>query len=404
MAKEEKTKLPSGKFTHDFQGGAVDAAMKAADAKASKLYNVPVGKIKVIPGFNPRVQSADYAAHRDNLVALIQANGFDSTKPLVGYVAKEGDKNVIYVTDGHTRLDAVNTINADPDTAEKDEIATLPVLVKAKESSLTDLTVALHTSNTGRPLTPFELGIVVKRLLAEDGATKADIARRLAVTPRYLDDVLLLADADGKVKRHVASGAVSSTLAIGLLRKDADTAAEKIEAAISTKGSTKKVTKKDVGPKMQKVKSTVSVAEGTDMKEIVKAVAAKVREAVNAVEGDDDVKLAAVDGTITILIEVPAPEKAAAPAKKKAAKKPAEKPAKKSAPKPAEEPESPPAPAKTAKKAVKKGKDKAKKAKKPADDLGIEGATAVSDDGIDDEPAMLPPVVHSDDIEEEVDI
>jgi ParB family chromosome partitioning protein len=400
----EKLTLPKTKFAHELTAAAIDATMKAANATTAKLFLVPVGEIKPIPGFNVRVQSPDYVAHRDNIRAMIAANGFDSTKPLAGYVAKEGDKSVIYVTDGHTRLDAVNEFNADPDTAEKDEIEALPILIHPKAVSLTDLTVALHTANSGRPLTPYELGVVVKRLLAEEGAKKADIAVRLGVTTRYLDDVLLLANADAKVKQHVASGAVSSTMAIQLLRKDADSAGEKIEAAVAKSGGGK-VTKKNVGPKMQKVKLAVAFDLGQDMKEIVKAVAAAVRTTVAANEGEDDTKLAAVAGTINLVIEVPAPEKAApAPkAKAKPAKKAAaEKPAKKAKAAPAEAEEAPAE--KPAKKASKKVA--AEPEAKPAKKASTKKVKTVPV-GEDDEIAKLPPKVSSDaDVpeEDEVDI
>lgn len=386
--------IPSSKVDIKLTAGSVEPAMKAAEAKSTKLYRVPVASIKTIPGFNVRVQSADYIAHRDMIADSIRTNGFDQTKPLAGYVAKEGDKNVIYVTDGHTRLDAVEKLNADDTDAV---IQTLPVLVHPADKSLTDLTVALHTSNTGRPLTPFELGVVVKRLMKDEGADKAEIASRLAVTPRYLDDVLLLVNGPKEVRTAVLEGTVSSTLAIQELRKDPEKAVEKITAAAAKAAPGKKVTKKDLGPKMQKVKSTVSIATGTDMKEIVKAVAALVRKAIPAqADGDDEdaIKLALVDGTINLVIEVPAEEKAKAkPAKKAASKKAAAKPAKKAAEPAADKPKA-------------KGKSKPKPAPEPVeedddnltaddsddDDLGIEGAEVASE-GEDDEVAIIPPAV-----------
>lgn len=391
--------IPSSKVDIKLAAGSVEPAMKAAEAKSTKLYRVPVSAIKTIPGFNVRVQSADYIAHRDMIADSIRTNGFDQTKPLAGYVAKEGDKNVIYVTDGHTRLDAVQAINADDNDVT---IQSLPVLVHPADKSLTDLTVALHTSNTGRPLSPFELGVVVKRLMKDEGADKAEIASRLAVTPRYLDDVLLLVNGPKEVRTAVLEGTVSSTLAIQELRKDPEKAVEKITAAAAKASPGKKVTKKDLGPKMQKVKSTVSIATGTDMKEIVKAVAALVRKAIPAqADGDDEdaIKLALVDGTINLVIEVPAEEKAAKPKAKPAAKKAAAKPAKKAAAKKAD--------AEPAADKPKAKKPKAKPAPEPVeeeddnltaddeddnDDLGIEGAEVASE-GEDDEVAIIPPAV-----------
>ena len=402
MAKAPALTIPSSKVAIALAAGTVAAGMKTAEATAGKLYNVPVGKVKVIPGFNVRVNTPDYVAHRDMIAESIRNNGYDETKPLSGYVAKEGDENVIYVTDGHTRLDAVNALNADEDVVSTGKtIDKVPVVVRATAPSLAELTVALHTNNTGRPLTPFELGVVVKRLLKEDGADKASIAKSLSITPRYVDDVLLLVNSPKVVRTAVLEGKVSSTMAIQTLRKDPEKAADKIEAAVAkaTAAGKSKATAKDTGPKMQKIKTSVSVAEGTDMKEIVKAVAANVRAAIVANsdgEGEDAIKVAAVDGTITIVVEVPAPVKAdpvvAAAAKKPAAKKtPAAK-------KPA-----------AAKKGAAKKPAAEKAAPEPAadenisaddDDLGIEGAEELTSENQDDEVAILPPAMGDKDDED----
>jgi ParB family transcriptional regulator, chromosome partitioning protein len=418
-----KTPLPSSKVSIVLNPGSVEPAMKAAEAKTTKLYRVPIEAIKTIPGFNVRVDSPEYRAHRDAIGQSIEANGYDSTKPLAGYVAKDDDgNNVIYVTDGHTRLDAVQNINDNPDS--ETSIPVLPVLVHPADKSLTDLTVALHTSNSGRPLTPFELGVVVKRLLKEDGATKADIARRLSVTSRYLDDVLLLVNGPKEVRSAVLDGKLAATQAIKELRADPEKAVEKITKAVSAAKATgkKKVTAKDIGPKLVKVTHTVSVAEDSDMKDIVKAVAAHVRSSIDANEDGDD-KLAAHDAKITVTIERPAPEKPA----EKAAKVKAETTAKlKAAAKEAADEGTKEAKAAAKKVAAKKAApakkapsdeliEAAAKAKKPAkpvakkkakSDLGIPGAEAMTDD--DNElVTQLPPKVLKDDNvpdDEETDI
>lgn len=385
MSKKNATALPSSKVDIALTAGSVEPAMKAAEAKSTKLYRVPVDKIKTIPGFNVRVDSEDYRAHRDTIMHSILANGFDQTKPLAGYVAKEGDENVIYVTDGHTRLDAVNRINTDSDGLNN--IETLPVLVHPANTDLADLTVKLHTANSGRPLTPFELGVVVKRLLRDEGADKDQIASKLSITRRYLDDVLLLVNGAKAVRDAVLDGSVSSTLAIQELRRDPEEAADRIKAAVAkAKGSgKKKATAKDVGTRMQKIKAEIAIVAGMDMKELVKEAAAKIREAVPQDE-DGEEKSSKVEGTVTVIVEVPAPPKPKKVAKpKKAAPKKATKPKAKEA---AEEA---PAPAKP--KAKKAAKPKAEPAE---DDLGIEGAEPVSDDDLDTEEAVLPPKVDTD--------
>lgn len=406
--KAPKITIPSSKVDIALESGSTANAMKSASATAGKLYFVPVSAIKPIPGFNVRVDGPRYQARIATLAQSIEANGFDETKALAGYVAKEGDENVIYVTDGYTRLAAVERNNADE---TKRTIDKLPVIVRATAPSMTELTYGLHTSNSGEPLAPFELGVVVKRLLREEGADKAAIAERLAVTPRYLDDVLLLVNSPKEVRTAVLDEKVSATLAIQELRKAGDEpkkAVERITAAVekATASGKKKATAKDVGVKMQTIRTKVSVATGTSMKDIVKAVAANVRAAIEAA-GEGDEKVASVDGTINVAIEVPAPvveTKAEAAAKAKAAKTaalkadaPKKAPAKKAAPKKAAAAEATSEPAE---------KPKTRKRAKPAaepvveddnitaddedgDDLGIPGATAADDD----EVAILPPAV-----------
>jgi len=419
-AANNKITIPSSKVNIALAAGATAAAMKEAGAASGKLFLVPVDKIKLIPGFNVRVDSPDYRAHRDMIADSIATNGFDETKPLAGYVAKEGDDNVIYVTDGHTRLDAVSVVNGTDGATKIDK---LPVIVRSTAPSLTDLTVMLHTNNTGRPLSPFELGVVVKRLLKEDGADKKTIAGKLGVTPRYLDDVLLLVNSPKEIRTAVLNGQVSATLAIQELRKAGDTvlkAVERITAAVekATKSGKAKATAKDTedaGPKMKKIVETISIGEGTDIKELVKATAAKLRANIpNEAdgEGDEAAKLVTVDGTITITIQVPKaadPIVAAAPAKKPAAKKTGTKSSvtKPTATKEGGDP-APAAEATSDKPAPKKHGGTAKAAAPapaPAPepegddenitaddtDLGIPGAEPVTDEGLDDEVAILPP-------------
>ena len=331
-----KLNIPDQKMTPAIEGGAIEKAVKDAGGTSTKMYRVPLGKIAVIPGFNVRVDSEDYIAHRDAIAESISANGYDETKPLSGYVGKdEAGGNIIYVTDGHTRLDAVLNYNADPDTKKADEISALPVVVRRDTPSMADLTVALHTSNSGRPLTPYELGVVVNRLLTEEGAEKDAIAHRLAVTPRYLEDVILLAEAPVKVRNYVLSGDISSTMAIQELRRDPAAAAERISGAVAKakSGGKKRATAKDVGPKLRRETQVIEFTKGTNIKALVVEIAAKVRDAI-AVEGEGDDRITTGAGEVKLVIGVevepkakkkPAAKKKAAPAKKKpAASAPAE--------------------------------------------------------------------------------
>lgn len=371
-----KMTLPPINLDLTLEKGKMRAITEAATGKSTE-YVVRVDQLRILPGFNVRVRETDdYRAHLEALKGSIRENGYYPNKPLAGYIGKDGDEDVIYVTDGHTRLEAVNEIN-DEALDDNERVEGLPVVLKPADSNVADLTIALVQDNSGRPLTPYEMGVVVTRLANMKDAignplfTKAEIAKKLSITERYIDDLALLVSAPAAIRNHVLTGAVSSTLAIQELRRDPKKAVERIDNAVSkAKASGKsKATKKhvDSGVRMKKVRASVSLATGDSIKDALKALAAQVRETV----GHDKNDVLTTDGTISIVMEVPAPEPEPKP-KKAAAKKTT---AKKSG---------------GSKKAAAKGGSKkaAAKAAAPAPE-------ATSDD--DGEPARLPPKVESED-------
>jgi ParB family chromosome partitioning protein len=381
-----KMTLPAVNLDLTLEKGRMKAITEAATGKSTE-YVVRVDQLRTIPGFNVRVrETEDYRSHLDALKQSIRENGFYANKPLAGYIGKDGDDDVIYVTDGHTRLEAVQEIN-DEALNEGEAIEGLPVVLKPADSNVADLTIALVQDNSGRPLTPYEMGVVVQRLAGMKDAennpmfSKADIARKLSITERYIDDLNVLVGAPVKVRTAVLEGAVSSTLAIQELRKNPKKAEERITAAITKAKSQgrSKATRKHVegSVKMQTVRETISIATGDSIKDVLKAAAAKVREIVGH-DGDD---VLTTDGSLTVVIQVPAPPpapKAEAPAKapaKKAstAKKAAAKPAKGSG----------------SKKAAAKP---AKAASAPSAAPAAPAAPAAADDD-EGEPAKMPPAV-----------
>lgn len=375
-----KMNLPSVNLDLTLEKGRMKAITEAATGKSTE-YIVRVDQLRVLPGFNVRVRETDdYRQHLDALKQSIRENGYYPNKPLAGYIAKDGDADVIYVTDGHTRLEAVQEINSEALKPEE-EIEGLPVSLKSPDSSMADLTIALVQDNTGRPLTPYEMGVVVQRLRnLKDGEgqplfAKSDIARRLSITERYIDDLDLLVGAPAKVRNAVLTGSVSSTLAIQELRRSPKKAEERIVTAVqkAQAAGKSKATRKDVGTvRMQKVRHNVSLATGDSIKDALKAMAAKVREIV----GHDDSDVLTTDGTITLVMEVPAPPKA------EAAPKPARTPRK--AAKAAQAP-------KSGRKGAKAPQDAPTA---PADAPAASDAPAIplaaEDDG---EPAIMPPAV-----------
>lgn len=242
-----KNEMPSADFTRDLVAGNLNAATKAAGAEAGKLLMVPVDQLRRLEGFNVRVKTPDYLEHKNEIAKSIRANGFYPNKPLGGYVAKEDGKDIFYVTDGYTRLDAVESLN-DPEFGDGGEkIEKVPFVVKPTGQNLEDLTIALVQDNEGRPLSVFERAIVTARLKSY-GMDDAVIATRLGVTPRYVSYLLLLAGAPAKVRKLLIDGKVSATEAVKQLRKEGNKAADKLTKAAEKAAAEgkKKATGKDV--------------------------------------------------------------------------------------------------------------------------------------------------------------
>lgn len=240
-----KLAIPTSDFNSDaLAAGSLTSAVKGASGTATKqeLFDVPVESFRFIPDFNVRIETPDYVQHIEDIAQSIVANGFYRDKALTTYAGKDGDENVLYITDGHTRLRAVKRaieLGA--------EITSIPTIVKPGSESIEDLTVALVQANSGRPLSALEKAIVAKRLMGF-GVTEEDIAKRLNCTPRYVSDLLVLVAAPPKVRNAVISGKMSATEAVKVLRKHGQNAAKVVEKATAKadgKGK-KKATAKDI--------------------------------------------------------------------------------------------------------------------------------------------------------------
>lgn len=197
-----------------FFPGAKKAAMKQAGASSGDLWKVPVGSIRRHPDFNVRSKDNEYWAAVAEIKDSIVANGYYIDKPLAGYIGRdEGGQDVIWLTDGFTRMDAVEAA-----IAEGVQIETLPMVTKDSGTSMEDLTVAFHTGNKSRPLRPHELAVLCKRLIGY-GVAESNIARRLVLSEKYVRDLLYYMAAPSNVRQLVEEGKVGLNLAISTLRQ-----------------------------------------------------------------------------------------------------------------------------------------------------------------------------------------
>ncbi len=265
----------------ELTAGNVKAAMKESGASSSDLWMVPRENIRVLDGFNVRTNNAEYAAHVCEIGESILANGYRRDKPLTGYIAREGDANIIYLTDGHSRLAGV-----DYAIERGAEIKVLPVVTVPAGTTMEDLTVGLVVSNSGKRLAPIEIAAVCKRLIGYSMDEDA-IAKRLNLTKGYVQQLLSVAGANKKIRGMVEAGEVSLSNAAEALRKHGGKASEVLGeklAGAQAEGKAK-VTKKTLkGPKRNLLSDGVAWIKGRVLTEGQEATAVALLGVLAGVE------------------------------------------------------------------------------------------------------------------------
>jgi ParB family transcriptional regulator, chromosome partitioning protein len=225
-------------FTGELSAGNVKAAMKDVGAVSADLWQVEPSRLRILDGFNVRVKNAAYAARVRAIADSITVNGFYKDKPLAGFVAREDDDNVIYVTGGHRRHEAVLLA-----ISEGVEVPSVPVIVSPKGTSMEDLTVALVVGNDGEPVSLYEAAIACKRL-AGFGWSSQEIARRLGyASAQYVDGLLALVSAPLAIRKMVMENVIAATTAIDAIKKHGNKALDVLLAALVKSGGGRVTTK-----------------------------------------------------------------------------------------------------------------------------------------------------------------
>jgi ParB-like chromosome segregation protein Spo0J len=235
---------PTAKFDIELLPGNKKDAMKAVGGTSGDLWRVPYSALHILPGFNVREPGKDLDAHIRSIADSIKENGFYDSEPLGVFVREEDGENKIYVTEGHCRHAALGLA-----IAEGAPIETVPVVAAPRGTTIEDLTVKLWTSNSGKELTAYGKALVVKRLL-NFGWDESEIARKLAVTKRTVENFLTFLEAPAAVRKIVASGEASLHTAVETIKEHgASKAAEKLTKGLeeAKKAGKSKVTKKHMG-------------------------------------------------------------------------------------------------------------------------------------------------------------
>ncbi|MPQ69486.1 hypothetical protein [Pseudomonas sp. MWU12-2323] len=180
---------------------------------SSDLWKVPPNELKVLKGFNVRLPGPDLDAHIDFLADSILEEGFMLHKPLAGLILEVDGVLGLYIYDGHCRLEGVNKAIAKGSPTEL-----VPVVVQdGRNINLDDLYVQMFRSNKGKELTPFETGLLCKRL-AKNGHSDQVIGKRMGIKPTYVDGLLRLVNAPKPLVDAVLGNEVAATEAISMIR------------------------------------------------------------------------------------------------------------------------------------------------------------------------------------------
>lgn len=234
-------------FDSNLTAGNVKAAMKEAGAVSADLWQVAPDRLRVLEGFNARVKNEAYTGRVRWIADSIKANGYYKDKPLSGFVAREDGVDVIYVTGGHRRHEAVHLA-----ISEGVDVPHVPVVIKPKGTGMEDLTVDLIVGNEGEPLTTYEQAVVCKRL-AGFGWDSKEIARRVGYsTAQYVDGLLALAGAPLPIRKMVIESVISATTAIEAIKKHGDNATDVLLAAVVKAGGGRVTAKAMPGAEFKK--------------------------------------------------------------------------------------------------------------------------------------------------------
>jgi len=183
-------------------------AIKDVAAGRSDLYRLDPKIIKMHEGWNSReANDPANSNHVAELAASIREVGVK--KPLVCYM----ENDIVYVTDGHCRLQAVMHLIEDGV-----EIKTVPVMVEDRHSNEADRIFSQIVHNAGKPLTSLEQAKVFKRLV-DLGWAQKDIALKAGITGGRVSQLLELNTLPVILQKYIIEGKASANMVLQTYKK-----------------------------------------------------------------------------------------------------------------------------------------------------------------------------------------
>lgn len=219
-------------FTDDaiIQVKSKDLSKKYLGNRDTNTLFVALDDLRIYKGLNPRLPSAEWNAHIDQLARSIHAHGFWEFKPIYAFAAKNGKNNVLFIADGESRyraaIKARDELGADIDV--------VPVRLAPETMSVEEIIMQLAPANETRSFSPLEKGLLAQRMISYR-KTVAEIATNFKCSTEYVHQLLLLASAPSKVRQMVGDGAVPAALAIDAMRgPEPEKAVQNLQQAVAT--------------------------------------------------------------------------------------------------------------------------------------------------------------------------
>jgi len=183
-------------------------AIKDVASGRSDLYRLDPKIIQIKDGWNSReAQDPANATHVAELAASIKEVGVK--KPLVCYM----ENDVVYVTDGHCRLQAVMHL-----IEQGVEIKSVPVMVEDRFANEADRIFSQIVHNAGKPLTALEQAKVFKRLV-DLGWTQKDIALKAGFSGGRVSQLLELLILPVILQKYIIEGKASANFVLQTYKK-----------------------------------------------------------------------------------------------------------------------------------------------------------------------------------------
>lgn len=207
------------------------------DVKAADVLKVPLSRIQVATGFNPRDLTKPETQDKIRAIAdSYKAGRFvDPIK-----VRMTDSLDHLLIVDGECRYRAALIADKELKQGGSPGIAALTV-VPFKGNDVDQLVHAV-TANEGERLTTLELADVVKRFINLN-YSRPDIAKLLGKSLSWVDQLFFMSGMDKAVKDMVVAGAVAPDVAMEVAKKSGSKAPAKLKEMVKQAGG-KKVTAK----------------------------------------------------------------------------------------------------------------------------------------------------------------